>query len=114
MIATSNGPPGRAVGLETENGDAGRRLPLRPAKKTQSPLERDDWVDQIPQSDYIRFFRSVNWSASHLGPLKEWCLGLRLHTFTLMADSQAASIYWLVVFLHMTGFAVADVQKGGS
>ncbi|KAF7947546.1 hypothetical protein EAE96_008632 [Botrytis aclada] len=53
-----------------------------------------DWTSDLPNSEHVRFFRNVNWAATHLGPLESWGLALRLHTFTTFADSRPACLYW--------------------
>lgn len=58
-----------------------------------SPLQREDWSDNIPSSDHVEFFRRTNWAASQLGPLSTWSNALRLHTFMVFADSRAACVY---------------------
>jgi hypothetical protein len=69
------------------------RLSAAP-ERVQSPLERDDWAENIPYTDHVHFFRSTNWSASILGPLKNWSLALRIHVFTIFAESRPSCIYW--------------------
>jgi hypothetical protein len=59
-----------------------------------SPLVSDDWHTSLPDTAHVRFFKSVDWTKSVLGPIQSWCVSLRLHTFTLFADSQASCVYW--------------------
>jgi hypothetical protein len=59
-----------------------------------SPLFNPDWESQLPSTDHVRFFASVDWAATALGPLSSWDLALRLQTFAVMADSQAGCLYW--------------------
>lgn len=60
---------------------------------TVSPLLQDDWTKYLPPSEHVRFFRETNWAGTPLGPLNSWGLALRLHTFTVLADSLAACLY---------------------
>jgi hypothetical protein len=63
-----------------------------PSKLT--PLSADNWTQNIPYSDHVQFFRSVDWSSTPLGDLSKWPTALRLHCFTLFADSRPSCIYW--------------------
>lgn len=53
-----------------------------------------DWSDGLPQTDHIRFFRSINWAHTRLGPLRDWSPNLRLFTGFVLADSRAACLWW--------------------
>ncbi|KAF2855382.1 hypothetical protein T440DRAFT_152743 [Plenodomus tracheiphilus IPT5] len=53
-----------------------------------------DWTAQLPQTDHVRFFRSIDWAHSGLGPLKDWSTNLRLFTGFVLADSRAACLWW--------------------
>lgn len=57
-------------------------------------IHRDDWASDLPDTLHIQFFRETNWANTRLGPLSTWGIALRLHTLTVMADSQAGCIYW--------------------
>ncbi|TVY44434.1 Hybrid signal transduction histidine kinase K [Lachnellula occidentalis] len=59
-----------------------------------SPLFHPEWETLLPSTDHIRFFASVDWAASPLGPLSTWDAALRLQTFAVMSDSQAGCLYW--------------------
>ena len=52
------------------------------------------WVSQLPRSDHTQFFKSVDWSATALGPLETWSDSLRQMTRLLMSDSRAAALFW--------------------
>jgi hypothetical protein len=71
---------------------------LQKTIRNVSLLESDNWADSLPSTDHVRFFRSIDWAATHLGPLNRFSTALRLHTFTVFADSRAACLYWLVFF----------------
>ena len=65
-----------------------------PRSVTASPLDADNWAENLPSTEHVRFFRATNWRQSPLGPLTTWSHALRLHTFTVFSDSRAAVIYW--------------------
>ena len=52
------------------------------------------WVDQLPTSEHTQFFKSMDWSATALGPLETWSDSLRLLTRLVMSDSRAAALFW--------------------
>ena len=52
------------------------------------------WVDDLPTSEHIQIFKSIDWSATALGPLGTWSDCLRQMTRLLMSDCRAASMYW--------------------
>ena len=54
------------------------------------------WVNQLPTSEHIQFFKSVDWSATALGPLETWSDSLRQMTRLLMSDSRAAALFWYI------------------
>lgn len=68
----------------------------------QSPRSRhiaqgfDDasWSDTLPHSEAVVAFRSVQWSTTPLGPLKQWPHALRLFTHQLFADPRPSAICW--------------------
>ncbi|KAF2430030.1 hypothetical protein EJ08DRAFT_697823 [Tothia fuscella] len=53
-----------------------------------------DWTEQLPQTDHVQFFRSVNWENTLIGPLDEWPPCLRQATYQVMADTRPATLYW--------------------
>lgn len=61
---------------------------------TPSRFQQGDWTIILPDNKHVRFFRSVDWGESSLGPLESWGVGLRLHTATCLADSRPGVIYW--------------------
>ncbi|KAE9371775.1 hypothetical protein N431DRAFT_410782 [Stipitochalara longipes BDJ] len=65
-----------------------------PSPPTGNPLQVDNWVDYIPTTDHVRFFRSREWGKTPMGELKTWGFALRLHVFMVLADSRAACLYW--------------------
>lgn len=85
---------GTASEITVSDGDHVLHPVTLPAKIRQSPLERDDWTDDLPDTDQVRFFKSTNWSASLLGPVHTWNTALRLHTHSVLADSRPACLYW--------------------
>lgn len=64
-------------------------IPLGPA----SP-DGVDWTEDIPDSPHVRFFRSIPWHHSPLGPVESWCTTLRLYTYQVFADNRPGCIYW--------------------
>ena len=80
------------------------------SQPTYSPLESDDWTRSLPETDHVRFFRSTNWAATALGPIKDWGIALRLHTHTLFADSRSACIYWYV--FHVGDTLITNCSRG--
>ncbi|RKF59355.1 hypothetical protein OnM2_060027 [Erysiphe neolycopersici] len=54
----------------------------------------DQWAENLPASKHVRFFIDMDWAATPLGPLSSWSISLRLHVFTLFADSKASVLYW--------------------
>lgn len=57
-------------------------------------LACDQWAENLPTSKHVRFFIKMDWAATSLGPLSSWSISLRLHVFTLFADSKASVLYW--------------------
>ena len=67
------------------------------ARKEDEKLQarvHSTWVDDLPISEHVQFFKSKDWSATALGPLETWSAYLRQMTGFLMADSRAACIFW--------------------
>lgn len=52
------------------------------------------WVDHLPTSEHVQFFKGTDWSATALGPLETWSDCLRQMTYLLMSDSRAACMFW--------------------
>lgn len=57
-------------------------------------MNAHDWTADLPQSDHIRFFRSIHWSLTSLGPLATWSPTLRLYTLFVLADPRPACLWW--------------------
>jgi hypothetical protein len=66
------------------------------AHPVPSPIDNNpaDWTLDLPDTDHVRFFRSRDWPSTALGPLETWASALRLHTYTLFADTRPACLYW--------------------
>ena len=80
--------------IKTPQGKGIESVPS--SQVTFTPLDCDDWTDGLPATAHVRFFKSTNWAATALGPLKDWNLALRLHTHSIFADSRSACLYWYV------------------
>ena len=71
-----------------------------PSKNTQEEKGKPQtslhpaWVDELPSSEHIKFFKNTDWSATALGPLETWSSCLRQMTRLLMSDSRAAAVFW--------------------
>lgn len=52
------------------------------------------WVDELPTSEHVQFFKATDWSATALGPLQDWSICHRQMTRLLMCDSRAACAFW--------------------
>lgn len=61
---------------------------------TVTTLAHHDWTDDIADGDHVRFFKSIDWAATPLGPLEQWSLPLRLFTHQALADSRPVVLYW--------------------
>ena len=85
------------AGLQMGNGDMVTTSidPLERKKngKLQASI-RPRWVDDLPTSEHVQFFKSTDWSATALGPLETWSGCLRQMTRFLMSDSRAACMFW--------------------
>lgn len=79
----NNGSPteSKGVGEILEDGKRPARINLT-------------WVDDLPMSEHVQFFKSTDWSATALGPLETWTVCLRQMTRLLMADSRAVCLFW--------------------
>lgn len=66
-----------------------------PVGSDVSPLSKDDWWKHIPPSSHVDFFIKARngWEDTLLGPLNGWSYALRLHVFTVLADSRASCVY---------------------
>lgn len=64
------------------------------SRKPISHLEGNDWVDSLPASGHLDFFKSNDWTTTPLGCYSKWPYSLRLYTHMLFSDSRAAAIYW--------------------
>ena len=64
------------------------------AQKEKMQLRQPEWIDDLPMSEHVQFFKSTDWSATALGPLETWTVCLRQMTRFLMSDSRAACMFW--------------------
>ncbi|KAK4553085.1 hypothetical protein LTR86_009812 [Recurvomyces mirabilis] len=54
----------------------------------------DSWVDLLPRTDHIDFFRAFDFSTTSLGPKSSWSPALRLYVSMVLTDSRPGTIYW--------------------
>ncbi|RKF74561.1 Aerobic respiration control sensor protein ArcB [Golovinomyces cichoracearum] len=93
--------------IEDKNGDDDRNRDatkiLATSHLTTSPssylypaptLACEQWAGNLPDSKHVRSFISTNWAETPLGPLSSWSISLRLHIFTLFADTKASILFW--------------------
>ncbi|KAI4718477.1 putative histidine kinase HHK15p [Aureobasidium sp. EXF-10727] len=68
-----------------------------------------DWTLDIPDTDHVRFFRSIQWHDTLLGPVQSWGMALRLYTYQVFADKRPSCVYWgpEKVAVYNEGFAEA-------
>jgi hypothetical protein len=62
--------------------------------ETSTPQETWDWTEALPDSDHVRFIKSVGWADTSLGPMRDWPPVLRQATYQVIADSRPATLYW--------------------
>lgn len=64
--------------------------------KLRSALETtlQDWTDSLPRSDHVNLFKSVDWTATSIGPIQEWPTALRIHIQMMFVDPRPVCIYW--------------------
>jgi hypothetical protein len=55
-----------------------------------------DWTLDIPNTDHVRFFRSIQWHYTLLGPIEAWGTALRIYTYQVFADNRPSCVYWCV------------------
>lgn len=83
-----------AASLTSNTLDGMARGTTRPDVPLVPRFESYNWADTLPDSEHVRFFKSVDWGKTELGPLKDWGTALKIHTFTVMADSRPCTLYW--------------------
>lgn len=67
---------------------------LQSSNGSPLPLNSAKWIDDIVETDHVRFFKSTNWDETPLGPIDQWPNALRLYTHQVLSDSRPAIIYW--------------------
>ncbi|SZF05173.1 unnamed protein product [Blumeria hordei] len=85
--------PGDSV-TPTEKALTRLTISPRPCLYPAPTLTCDQWAENLPPTKHVRFFIDTNWSDTPLGPLSNWSISLRIHIFTLFADSKASVLYW--------------------
>jgi hypothetical protein len=62
--------------------------------KGQAGHPRRDWTQFLPDTEHVRFLKSVDWSKTDVGPIADWPNALRQATYQVIADSRPATLYW--------------------
>ncbi|GAB7356837.1 hypothetical protein MBLNU459_g7712t2 [Dothideomycetes sp. NU459] len=57
-------------------------------------VQQDDWTEQLPHTEHVDFILSRDWSATSLGPIRDWPLILQSMTHKMLADPRPACLYW--------------------
>lgn len=53
------------------------------------------WTKILPRTEHVdRFLNDIDWDSTSVGPLATWPTSLQAHLNIVLADSQAAVIYW--------------------
>ena len=52
------------------------------------------WLDHLPATPHVKFFRRTEWSATTLGDLDTWPRSLHFYTHLLFSQPNPAAIYW--------------------
>ena len=89
--------PNHRAGLQERRqgtGTASRDTHVRKEEEDHQTGLPLTWIDDLPTSEHVQLFKSINWSATALGPLETWSVCLRQMTHLLMADSRAAALFW--------------------
>lgn len=90
-------PPSPLTGSQTEHHEMGTKSRnIRPPKEnggSQTGIH-PTWVDHLPMSEHVQFFKRTDWSATALGPLETWSSCLRQMTQFLLSDSRAVIMFW--------------------
>jgi hypothetical protein len=58
---------------------------------------RWDWTLALPDTEHVRFLKSIDWAKTRVGPIAEWTGALRQATYQVIADSRPATLYWYVL-----------------
>ena len=87
----NKGSPAESRGVGARKEDEKRPAGIHPT-----------WVDDLPMSEHVQFFKSTDWSATPLGPLETWSGCLRQMTRLLMSDSRAVCLFWYKPHLPIT------------
>jgi hypothetical protein len=53
-----------------------------------------NWTEALPDTDHVRFFKSLDWSTTLVGAIADWSSALRQATYQVMADTRPATLYW--------------------
>jgi hypothetical protein len=71
-------------------------LPAPPTSPTAQHASYDATLDPPPtkMSDHVRYFRSVDWAQTVLGPMSLWSPQLRCVANMILNDSHPAIVFW--------------------
>lgn len=70
-----------------------RRFEKLSVKSFAMPIIRV-WTDVLPNTKHVEFLKSRDWSATSLGPMRDWPTPLRLMTLKIMSDPCSVNLYW--------------------
>lgn len=59
-----------------------------------SSRRQENWVDHLPDTPHVNFFKRTKWSTTPLGNFDAWPRSLRFYTHLLMLQPNPAAIYW--------------------
>lgn len=59
-----------------------------------SSIRQVTWVDYLPETPHVNFFKRTKWSATPLGDFDAWPRSLRFYTYLLISQPNPAAIYW--------------------
>lgn len=59
-----------------------------------SPIRQGTWIDHLPETPHVNFFKRTKWSATPLGNFDAWPRSLLFYTHLLISQPNPAAIYW--------------------
>jgi len=67
---------------------------LQDVSISKSQSSDPDWTAHLPQTDHVRFLKSIDWTTKGLGPMRDWPTTLRVHVQAMLIDIRSICIYW--------------------